>query len=270
MSQPVWFDTHAHLSDIKFDLDRHQTVKNAFDAGVSYIVEIADGPDEWKKAQELSRNYINQMWWSAGLHPYYADQASDEVWNQLSHLSLEPQFVAIGEVGLDYVKSSVSKDIQIKAFEKAIQISFQIDKPLIIHCRNAFEDLIPILNSFDINLKKLAQANKRPGVIHCFSGSIEHAKQLTEMGFFLGIDGPITYPNSQSLREIIKNFDIKNLVIETDSPYLPPQSHRGKRNEPALIPAIAEMVALLKKMELSALSEQLLINSFQLFRINRL
>src|SRR5436190_11752465 len=168
-----WFETHAHLSDLKFDVDRDLAIERAFAAGVKRIVEIADGPDEWEKARALSELYPGKIWWAAGLHPYYADQGSASVFNQLRDLSRHPQFVGLGEVGLDYAKCKIPADVQKNTLRSALLLASEINKPLIIHCRDAFSDL---LSEFRLVFKK--NPTRSPGVVHCFSGGTAEAKEL--------------------------------------------------------------------------------------------
>lgn len=261
---PVWFDTHAHLSDAQFDLDRKEVVERALKAGVTTLVEIGDGPEEWSQAQSLADSYPKSVYWAAGLHPYYADQASTRVWDGLKRCAGHPRFVALGEVGLDYAKCTIQKDKQISTFKQALQISQEINKPLIIHCREAFYDLIPILQEFFGQGKKSTDS---PGVIHCFSGGRNEAQTLVQLGFFLGVDGPITYPKSQALRDTLACVNLDRLVLETDSPYLPPQTHRGKRNEPFHIPAIGQVLAQIKGAAPAQVADQTRKNSFALFQL---
>ena len=195
----MWFETHAHLSDSKFDLDRDQVIEKALTAGISSIVEIADGPAEWPKAQKLSEKYPDQIWWAAGLHPYYADQSTPALWQNLKILTQHPQFVAIGEIGLDYAKCPILPSDQLKAFRCGIDLALEVDKPIIVHCREAYDDLMPLMREC------FGGKGMSPGVIHCFSGNREQAEELTQMGFFLGVDGPLTYPSAKSLREAVEN-----------------------------------------------------------------
>jgi TatD DNase family protein len=230
---------------------------------LSAIVEIADGPEEWPKAQALAEKYPGKMWWAAGLHPYYADQSSPEVWTRLKKLAAHPQFVAVGEIGLDYAKCPIPPEKQREAFRLGIETALAVDKPLIIHCRDAYPDLMPILRELFGSKKN----SRSPGVVHCFSGNPEQAAELVQLGFYLGIDGPVTYPNSNSLRLAIKDVPVERLVLETDSPYLPPQTHRGQRNEPAHLPLIGSHLAHLKSLPETTLADRLTGNSFALFRL---
>jgi TatD DNase family protein len=258
----VWFETHAHLSDSKFDSDRDQVIERAFASGLSTIVEIADGPEEWPKAQALAERYPGKIWWAAGLHPYYADKSSPALWAALKKISKHTQFVAIGEVGLDYAKCPIPPSDQQKAFRSGIELALEIDTPLIIHCREAYNDLMPIL-------REHFKGGRCPGVVHCFSGNGENAAELVEMGFYLGVDGPITYPNAKSLREALEKIPASSLVLETDSPYLPPQPHRGQRNEPSYLPQIGTHLASLRGNLVANFAETTSENGRRLFRLNR-
>src|SRR5437016_6153872 len=143
----MWFDTHAHLSDSKFDPDRKETIERAFSTGVDRIIEIADGPEEWEKAKFLAEQHPGKIWWAAGLHPYYADLASDQVFNSLRDFASHPQFVAIGEVGLDYAKCLIPPEKQKQTLISALRLAREVKKPLIIHCREAFDDLLTLFRS---------------------------------------------------------------------------------------------------------------------------
>lgn len=259
----MWVDTHAHLSDAKFDQDRDAVVERAIKAGVTYLVEIADGPDEWPKAQSLAEKHAAHMSWAAGLHPYHADQSTPDLWKRLETIAVHPQFVAIGEIGLDYAKCPIPRDVQIATFRAGIELSLKIKKPMVIHCREAYADLLPVLSSYFPKSK----SNVSPGVVHCFSGNAENAQALIEMGFYLGVDGPITYPSAKPLREALMGVPLENLVLETDSPYLPPQTHRGQRNEPLHIPQIGFSLAHLREISTDDLARKTAANSFLLFRV---
>lgn len=259
----LWFDTHTHLGDVKFDEDRDRAVQNAFAGGVRYMVEIADGPEEWAKARDLSSRYPDSIWWAAGLHPYYSDQASPAVWSALREFAREPRFVAIGEVGLDYAKSTIPADQQKAAFTQAVDLALEVNKPLVIHCRNAYADLHPILRD------RLKGQTGCPGVVHCFSGEAKDAEELLKLGFYLGVDGPVSYPSAKPLREALDTVPLERLVLETDSPYLPPQTHRGQRNEPAYLPLIGHHLADLKKVTPANLADATRQNGFSLFRLKQ-
>ena len=265
-SDVTWADTHAHLSDAQFDGDRGAVIERAFGAGVNLIVEIADGPSEWEKALVLAEKYVEKIWWAGGFHPYYADQVTRENLETLKRLLKHPQFVAIGEVGLDYAKAKIDSRIQKEAFNKIIDFSFEWEKPLIIHCRDAYSDLIQILSE---RLRhRPAALTPNAGVIHCFSGVTDDAKALVDLGFYIGVDAPVTYPNAHSLRSALAHVPVEKLVLETDSPYLPPQPIRGKRNEPSYIPMIGAALAAVKEISIEMLKKISFTNTLSLYRLN--
>jgi TatD DNase family protein len=261
----MWFETHAHLSDPQFDPDRREVIQRAIQSGVTRFVEIADGPSEWPKARALSEMHPEHIWWAGGLHPYYSQEASPALWGDLRNHASHPRFVGIGEVGLDYAKCEIPPDVQKTAFKAAIELSLEIDKPLIIHCREAYPDLLDLLTPYKKEF--LEKSPHPPGVNHCFSGGPQDASVLLGLGFYIGIDGPVTYSSAKILRQALEVIPLNRLVIETDSPYLPPQSHRGKRNEPAYIPEIGLKMADLKGVTPEMLAKTLTDNGRRLFRL---
>lgn len=239
MSAPL-FDTHAHLGDGQFAEDRELALQRALDAGVSQLVEIADSPAEWDAALALARSRPAQVRCSLGLHPYHADQYSDALLERLKPLIALPEVVAVGEIGLDYVKAEVGREQQLHAFRKLLAFCRDHKKPAVIHCRGAYEDLRLVLSE---TFRAPPTHARFWGVIHCFSGEEYDAVFCRDLGFALGVDGPVTYPKNDPLRAALAKAGLDCLVLETDCPYLPPQSRRGKRNEPSLLPEIAARLA---------------------------
>ena len=234
------FDTHTHLGDAQFAADRQEVLARAREAGVSRLVEIADAPAEWDAAIALARAHPGQVRCSLGLHPYYADQFSPALLERLSASLALAEVVAVGEIGLDYVKAEIGRETQLVAFETLLGFCRDAGKPAVIHCRGAYEDLRAVLGRLFS-----APPNSRRfwGVIHCFSGEETDALYCRDLGFALGVDGPVTYPKNEPLRAALAKAGPSCLVLETDCPYLPPQSARGKRNEPAKLPEIAARLA---------------------------
>ncbi len=236
----TFVDTHAHLGDAQFDADRDSVFERAAAAGVTRIVEIADHPDEWGRAVAIARARPSVSRCTLGLHPYYAGLYDDAFLPKLrAALDAAPEAVAIGEIGLDYARAEVAHDVQRRAFEAIAAAARSWDVPVVVHCRDAFADLIPILEN--------VYGGKPPGgfwgVVHCFTGTPDDAAACTALGFALGADGPVTYKKNDALREAFRLAGPDATVLETDSPYLPPQSSRGKRNEPAAILEIAAKLA---------------------------
>jgi TatD DNase family protein len=234
-------DTHVHLGDAQFDADRAEAIARAADAGVARFVEIADHPDEWERAVALARERPAAARCSLGLHPYYADRFDAGFVARLTAaLDAAPEAVAIGEIGLDYAKAQVPADVQRRAFAALLAAGRDRGAPLVIHCRDAYADLLPMLRDA---FARPPEGRRFWGVVHCFSGTPDEALACAALGFALGADGPVTYKKNDALREAFRRAGPDATVLETDSPYLPPQSSRGKRNEPAAIPEIAARLA---------------------------
>ena len=260
-------DTHAHLSDSQFDADRPEVLRRAGQALVNTIVEIADSPADWLKAAALSREYPSRLRCSLGLHPYYAADYSEDLLRRLELAARGPEVAAVGEIGLDYARSEVPAEIQKKAFESLAAAALAWGKPAVIHCRAAYKDLRDILKS----LVAGPPAHQRYwGVVHCFSGDADDATFLAGLGFALGVDGPVTYPKNEGLREAFRRAGPSALVLETDSPYLPPQSSRGKRNEPANLPEIASGLAKALGLPIEELARMTTANARALFGLKGL
>jgi TatD DNase family protein len=234
-------DTHVHLGDPQFDDDRAAAIARAAAMGVVRFIEIADNPDEWERAVALARAHPGSARCSLGLHPYYADRFDAGFLARLrAALDAAPEAVAIGEIGLDYAKAQVPADVQRRAFAALLAAGRDWKTPLVIHCRDAYADLIPMLRDA---FPARPEGRRFWGVVHCFSGTPEEASACAGLGFALGADGPVTYKKNDALREGFRRVGPDVAVLETDCPYLPPQSSRGKRNEPAAIPEIAAKLA---------------------------
>ena len=234
-------DTHVHLGDAQFDADRAAAIARAAEAGVTRFVEIADHPDEWARAVAIARDYPDRARCSLGLHPYYADRFDAGFLDKLkAALAAAPEAAAIGEIGLDYAKAEVPHDVQRRAFQALLRAGRDWDMPLVIHCRDAYADLIPMLRDA---FGAAPRESRFFGVVHCFSGTPDEAAACAALGFALGADGPVTYKKNDALREAFRATGPAAAVLETDCPYLPPQSSRGKRNEPRAIPEIAAKLA---------------------------
>ncbi|HRY29206.1 MAG TPA: TatD family hydrolase [Elusimicrobiota bacterium] len=265
-------DTHAHLNDKQFDADRDEVLKRAFDAGVGAVVEIADQESEWSRARGLAERHPGRVWWTAGLHPHHAGKVEKDMAWRLRDAVKHPQCVAVGEIGLDYYRNPVPPYDQQKVFFECAQAAAESKKPLVIHCREsdaascaAQDDMLSVLKSFFTGAP--GTANPPPGVLHCFQGNLDFARACLEMGFYIGVDGPLTYPNAAALREIIGEIPMDRLVLETDCPYLAPQSRRGRRNEPSYIRETAAALAKVKDVSVEQVEQQTARNAEQLYRL---
>ncbi|MDR3112671.1 MAG: TatD family hydrolase [Elusimicrobiota bacterium] len=249
-------DTHAHICDTKFDKDRNEVIERSLSHGIFKIVEISCEPHYWEKALKLSER--NEIWTAFGIHPNNAKSINWQDCKKLEVFINNAKCVAVGECGLDYHydNSNENKIIQKQLFAKQLELSFQYKKPLIIHCRDAHEDMINILKNTRTGYK---------GVVHCFSGTLHEAEEYIKLGFYLGIDGPITYKNADALKQTIKEVNIENMLIETDCPYLSPQEHRGERNEPSYLLETLRELSTLKNIPFETAAQLTSKNAIDLF-----
>jgi TatD DNase family protein len=265
----MYVETHTHLTDEQFDLDRDIVLARARDVGVGLFIEIGEDEPQWPKARALAEKY-SDVFWTAGYHPYYAIKADHGLVDRLETALRHPRCVAVGEIGLDYHRDDSPRDVQKRVFENLARAAVRAKKPIVLHCREsspekteAQDDMLAILKSVVI-----PTSDKPPaGVAHCFQGSEKTARAFIDLGFLLGVDAPLTYPAASSLRALMAQFPLESLVLETDSPYLPPQTHRGKRNDPAHIPAIAKALADLKHVPIETIATLTTHNAKRLFHL---
>jgi TatD DNase family protein len=260
-------ETHAHLNDKAFDADRADVLNRVFAAGVGKIVEIACQPGEWRPGEDLCAAYPGKLACAFGAHPEYTKIMSAGLVAELESFMAKPCAVALGEVGLDYWWDIGTKEEQLAVLNAQLPLCARFGKPAVFHARNgktpeknAYADLLAALNAWDHSPKR-----KFRGVLHCFSGRWEDARAGLDLGLLLGVNGTFTYKKNDDLRETIKKAGPGNIVLETDCPYLPPQSARGQRNDPAFIPEIAAMVAGHLGLSNGALADKTTANAFELF-----
>ncbi|CUH95450.1 putative deoxyribonuclease YabD [Propionispora sp. 2/2-37] len=251
------FDSHAHIDDEKFAMEQDNIVARALANEVTGIINVGACMESSRRSLELSRKYP-QVYAAVGIHPHDAKEAKRKDYEQLALWAAEPKVVAIGEIGLDYYYDFSPRDVQEVVFVRQLEVARQCNKPVIIHDRDAHQDTMHILKH---------EGKGVCGVLHCFSGSLEMAKELMKMGFYISFGGPITFKNSVKLKEIACQVPLDRLLVETDSPYLTPHPYRGKRNEPAYVRIVAEEIARLRNMDLTELARITSDNVRKLFRI---
>lgn len=249
-------DSHAHTTDSKFDNDRQEVLDRAFANGLKYIIEVGCEPPLWDKVAQLSKQ--EKIYSMFGLHPQDADKFNEELFGKLKNLLNDKKCVAVGEIGLDYHYENYDKQLQKEIFIKQLNFALEINKPICVHCRDAYDDMVEIFKSF----KQLPK-----GVIHCFSGSYEQAKVVLNMGFLIGIDGPCTYPKSNKIIKVIENVPLDKILVETDCPYLAPQKYRGQRNEPAYVVEVAKKIAEIKNISFEEVCNKTFENTLKLYNI---
>lgn len=251
------FDSHAHIDDEKFDADREQVIARALEQGVTGIINVGACMASSARSVALAEKYEN-IYAAVGIHPHDAKDALETDYEQLIRWTSLEKVVAIGEIGLDYYYDLSPRDVQRSVFIRQLDVARQTDKPFIIHDRDAHGEVLDILKK---------EAKGLMGVLHCFSGSLEMAKEIIKMGWYISIAGPVTFKNAAKLPEIVPQVPLDRLLVETDSPYLTPHPYRGKRNEPAYVRFVAEQVAGLRGMELAALAAATRENVKNLFKI---
>lgn len=251
----IWTDTHCHLNHPDFAADASHVWNRAREAGVHHAIVVGYDLASSETALQIAEQF-DGCWASVGIHPHDAVQCEQNALLRLHQLASQRRVVAVGEIGLDYYRNLSPREAQQHALEQQMDLALQLRLPVIIHCRDAYDDLLDTLSRYSLR-----------GVLHCFSGEPRHAQRAVEMGWYLGIGGVVTFKNAHTLREVVQQTPLENLILETDAPYLAPMPYRGKRNEPAYIPLIAEMVASLKNVPLEELATVTTQNARCLFSL---
>ena len=250
-------DTHVHLHFPDYDEDQPNVIKQAREAGVECFINI--GTDVTTSEQSLALAEEHEfIYAAAGIHPHDAKDADEKALADIEKLLKHPRMVAIGEVGLDFYRDHSPKERQVEVLNHFLKLQAKIQKPLVIHCRDAYEELLQIFKK---------QSGPLHGVIHCFSSNKAVMGQFVELGFYISFAGPLTYKKNDELREACKACPIDRLLLETDAPFLPPQSRRGKRNESAYMLETAEVAAKLHNLSLEELGQQTTENARKVFRL---
>lgn len=225
------FDTHSHYDDEKFNPDREAILNNLQSQGVSLVVSCGCDIDSTQFNFDLAQKY-DYIYFAAGFHPENLQGATLDDLKIIEKFAQNKKCVAIGEIGLDYHWMDSPKEVQREFFEAQIELAKKLDIPVIVHDRDAHGDTLDILKS-----------TKPKGVVHCFSGSREMAREIIRLGMYIGLNGVVTFPNARKSLEVVKEIPIERLVLETDCPYLAPTPVRGKRNDSSNIPYIAEKIS---------------------------
>ena len=254
---PRMIDTHTHLNDKKFLGQEKEVIERAREAGVAGLINFGDTMESSGRAVELAREFEG-VYAGVGIHPEEAFPMTSADDDRLAAWTQEKGVVAIGEIGLDYYweKDQDKRLLQQEIFIRQLDLARQLHLPVCIHDREAHGDTMAIL-------KKEAKGLR--GVLHCFSGSLEMAREVLKLDWFLGVDGPLTYKNAAKLPEIVQALPLERLLVETDAPYLAPVPMRGKQNEPAFVRYVAEKVAELKGLSLEDVARQTTLNACELY-----
>lgn len=251
-------DTHAHLQDEKFE-DQQAVIKGALEANVNKIICSSSDLNTSKQAVRLAQRYA-EVYATVGVHPHDAKTYCSKVEDEIKLLAQNKKVVAIGEIGLDYHYMYSSKEEQINAFIKQIDLAYELNLPIVIHSREATGDTMEILRN---NLHKL----KNGVCIHCFNMSLEILKEIDKYGFYISVGGIVTFKNASNIIDIVKNCDINKLMLETDAPYLTPAPFRSKINEPKYVKITAEKIAEIKIMTVEEIDNITTKNAYKFFKI---
>ena len=252
-------DTHVHLNSKKYKDDLHQVISRAEEVGVELMIIVGYDHETNLKAIELAEKYPF-MYATVGFHPTDARHVKDTDYEILEKQLQHEKVVGIGECGLDFYWDKEYIDKQIEVFKKQIELSIKFDKPLVIHMRDASEATYNVLSEYkDIK-----------GIMHCYSGSVEMAKEFLKLGLHISLGGPVTFLNGRVPKEVAKIVPIDKLLIETDAPYLSPHPFRGKRNEPARVKLVAEEIAKLREVSYTDIATKTAKNAYKLFNIKEL
>ena len=250
------FDTHAHLDDRAFDADRQELLASFAESGVALVMNPGCSLESSKNAVALAENYP-WIYAAVGSHPDAADEVNDAVLEEYRKLSSHPKVRAIGEIGIDYHYEDIPRLLQIKAFRMQLELAREVKLPVIVHERDAHEDGLALAKEFkDVG-----------GVFHCFSGSAEMARQLVDLGWYIGFTGVLTFKNARRAIEAAQAIPLDRIVLETDCPYMAPEPFRGKRNHPGYLYRMAEKLAEIKGLPVEEIHRITTENGKRLYRL---
>lgn len=249
------FDTHAHYDDFKFEEDRDTVLSELPENGVEYAINCGCDLKSCQKSIDICNKY-DYFYCALGIHPSEIGENSEEEFEKIKKLTDYNKCVAVGEIGLDYHYDFVPKDRQLEFFEKQLQFAVEADLPVIVHDREAHEDTLRLLKKYNPK-----------GVLHCFSGSVETAKEILKLGMYIGLGGAVTFKNAKRPLEVAEFLPVDRLLLETDCPYMAPVPNRGKRCTSDMIALTAEKIAEVRQCDTQQLINVTRENAFRLFRI---
>jgi TatD DNase family protein len=258
----VLLDSHTHIDMREFDVDREGVLQRAREAGVAAVIDIGIDVASSEAAIALTEKH-DDVFATVGIHPHDASKVTDAAIARLEELARHPKVVAVGETGLDFYRNRSSKASQIEVFKRHLELASRSGLPVVIHSRNANDEVFDILSEWVAGRKS---ARRPVGVLHCFGGDAELGRKYIDMGFLIAFDGPVTYPRS-SAANVAKDIPLDKMLIETDCPFLTPQAHRGKRNEPSYVSYVASKIAEVKGVTVETVAEMTSANAIRLFRL---
>ncbi len=255
----VLIDTHVHLNFPDFHKDMEETIDRAWQGNIVAMVNVGTDANTSQDSINLAQRFDN-IYAAIGIHPHFTDKY-EKLADEIKPLARERKVVAIGEIGLDYFRNLSSHPNQLHAFKSQLDLALQVQKPVILHCRDAYTEMLNILEE-----NYIPHLNGRlPGVIHSFAAGPSYAQKFLKLGFYIGINNLVTYPKSVSLQESVKIIPLDRMVLETDCPYLPPQQLKGERSEPVHVAEVARKVAELKGVSVKQVEDATTQNARAVF-----
>lgn len=251
-------DTHAHI-DFETDEDIEKIISKAKDFGVEKIIIPGVEPDNFNRILELTQKYKN-VFGAVGIHPEEAKKYSPDAELQIKDFLKNDKILAVGEIGLDYYWDRSYIDLQKEIFIKQVNIAQEVGKSIIVHDREAHQDSFEILKNVDTTVS--------PVIMHCFSGSVEFAKECIKKGFYIAVGGVLTFKNAKKLKETVRQIPLEYILTETDCPYMTPVPHRGEKNEPAYTKFVAEEIARLKEIDIKTVEKITSANAIKAFKMD--
>jgi len=251
-------DSHSHLEMPAFKGDLEQVIQRAKASGVEYVFTVGTEKKDWNRTLEIAHSHPS-VYAILGVHPHNTREIDEETYPALRKLCADDKVRAYGEIGLDFYRNLSPRDVQLKRFREQIQFAKELGLPIVVHDREAHQETLEILKS--------ERAEEYGGIIHCFSGDYEMARECIEMGFCISIPGSITFKNAGGFREVVKQIPLDSLLIETDAPFLAPVPFRGKRNEPSYVRYTAQKVAEIKKVSFEKMAEATTQNALRVFKL---
>lgn len=258
-------DTHCHLDFDTFDEDRDQVLARSREAGVTHILVPGIDLASSRAAVDLSESR-SQVFAAVGVHPNQGNSWDEDTRSRLRVLAQSPTVVAIGEIGLDYYRDRAPRELQERVLQEQLTLATELELPVVIHNRQATAELLDILSAWSAGLTAAeSPLAAGPGVLHSYSGDLQSALRAIELGFYIGLTGPVTFRNAPELQEVVAALPLDHLVVETDAPFLAPHPYRGKRNEPAYVRLIADKIAQLHDEDFEAVARTTSHNAQRLF-----
>jgi TatD DNase family protein len=261
------FDSHTHLQEREYDADRREVIERAREAGLAGMLVL--GLDVASSERAIALAQVERgVFAAAGCHPHNAGEMDETSLARLAELARDPRVVCVGEIGLDFYRNLSPRERQIEIFERQLEIAADVSKPVAVHCRDAQEALLPIVEAWSKRVGGRFAGGGALGVMHYFSGGVEMAARCVELGFLISVHTSITYPKSERLADVARALPLGALVAETDSPYGTPQSKRGQRNEPAYVIEAVERIAELRGEPVERVAEATTENALRLLGVS--